>query len=118
VLSMPANAQTITLKCFTAGNQPIQDWTIDLKTRTANWGKHSLFKVAHVNDRYFTLLSDNLEQKPGGVMFVIDRLTGDYKHAYISSSCIEITPGFCSGPNATYEMRASTNTGKCLRQQF
>jgi hypothetical protein len=103
-----ARANAMVFKCNATWDGPItQTITVDLVERWMKWGQTgNPYKIISLNERYITGLQDEGE-KPGGELWVMDRLSGEYWRAGVSLGRTALTP------EPTEAMSSNTYHGKC-----
>jgi hypothetical protein len=106
----PAIANPYTLKCTTEFGDPAADLTVDLDRKVMTWGTAANYTITEITDRYITAIqNDGMPEDVGGEIFVLDRVTGDYKRAAVGMFCKEPS---CRTGNV---WRARTFFGRCVR---
>jgi len=113
VISMSAAiANPYTLKCTTAAGEPAADLTVDLDRKVMTWGQSPNYRITKVTDRYITAIRNDDDVTPidvGSEIWVLDRVTGDYKRASVEMFCKE------SSCRTGSVLQAATYFGRCVR---
>ena len=106
----PGIAKPYILKCMTDKGQPIADLSVDLDEKVMLWAG-TRYRITTETDRYITGISANDSSVPpvGGEVWVLDRVSGQYKRAMVGMYYRHGTPP--SGPF----WEADTNSGRCSR---
>src|SRR5215472_6134906 len=107
----PAIANPYTLKCTTEYGDPAVDLTVDLDRRVMTWGTKD-YTITNITDRYITAIENDAlaGRNVGGEIWVLDRVTGDYKRAAVGMFCKEPPP--CRTGTV---LRAFTYFRRCVR---
>lgn len=106
-----AVAQEITLNCFTDDGQEASDLTIDLDAGTMSWGTLSTYTIRHSNDTYISAYEDLPNDRVGGEIWVINRITGEYKRGRVGN--------YCAGQACDdVKLNAFVYEGRCSKPQF
>jgi hypothetical protein len=122
----PVIANPYVVKCTTVEGYPLTGaLTVDLDQKTVSWGVE-LYIITDITDEYITAMHNDHEllggtrsaNTVGGEVFVLNRLTGVYKRAWVGLFC-----KYCPTPPNEKEdrstvLRADTHTGKCMRPMF
>jgi hypothetical protein len=123
VLMLPVSsalAKPYTLKCTLVEGYPPADLVIDLDQKVMKLGAGAPYTITIVTEEYITgLHSDDYANRAatdppvGGEIMVLNRFNGDFKRAWIGMFCKNGPPN-CGGT----VLRATTQSGKCLRPMF
>jgi hypothetical protein len=111
VFSTSGIASPYTLKCTpTSVPDRTVDLTVDLDRKEMVWGPQR-FAITHITDRYITAIENiaAVGKEVGGEVWVLDRVTGDYKGAIVGMFCKE--PSCRTGS----VLQAFTSLGRCFR---
>jgi hypothetical protein len=120
-ITSPVLAKPYVLKCTTAEGYPRIDVTIDIEHKTITWG-NAYYTISDITDEYVTGIHtprDYYGLHPpdlvGGEVFVLDRVSGVYKRAWVGLACKD-PPPHCEGGSTV--LRAITTEGTCTRPMF
>jgi hypothetical protein len=121
----PIIANPYVLKCTTVEGYPRTELTVDLDQKTVSWGME-LYTITDITEEYITAIHNEHEflgsirsvNPVGGEVFVLNRLAGVYKRAWVGLFC-----KYCPTPpnektDRSTVLRADTATGKCIRPLF
>ena len=110
----PAMAKPYVLKCTTSDGQPSADLTIDLDQRVMTWGKTPSYIIIKITDRYITAIENQnvITTDVGDEIWVLDRVSGDYKRATIGMYCNDAS---C---NTGKHLDVGKYFGRCVRPMF
>ena len=102
-------AEPITLKCFDSSGLATVDLSIDLDTKIITWGVTTYY-ITGVTDTYISAYEET--DAVGGEVWVINRITGDYKRATVGI--------FYSSAQARDggAFKALIYSSRCSKQQF
>lgn len=119
LVTLPAQAEAIILKCRFVDGMPIADLTIDLDKGTFVFG-HTPYTITQSSDEYITAF-ENVFSEVGGEIFTINRITGEFKRAlvgifYTAEETEDI--GADGRPKAPGRFDALIYTGRCGRKLF
>jgi hypothetical protein len=118
-----ATAEPYALKCTLEGDKNATDpninVTVDLDHKVLTFGAIE-YTITHITDRYITALinlPDFFNKIVGAQIFVLDRVTGNYKIASVSMICDPPTTGedvrkYCQN---RAHLDAMTSSGRCMR---
>jgi hypothetical protein len=101
-------AAPLVLNCKTDSGTPTPDLIVDLDNHTMGWGPYK-FDIRGVTDRYITGIYENSDHV-GAEVWVLDRTTGEYRHAGVSMTLRAVQGGL--GPP---ELTSYTYRGTCAR---
>lgn len=106
-------AKPYVLKCTTDQGKAAADLTVDLDGKVMLWGG-ARYKITSETDRYITGMAANDNGVPpvGGEVWVLDRVSGQYKRAVVGMYYRDGTPP--AGPF----WEAFTVSGRCVRPIF
>jgi hypothetical protein len=105
-----AFAGPVVLKCVSSDGQPVADLTIDFGKKELRWGGVVIYDIINITDRYISAY-ERTGNRVGGEIWVIDRLSGDYKRGSV---------GIFSNvkPASPERFDAFIFSGRCVKQQF
>lgn len=108
-----SSAKPYVLKCTVSDGRPVADLTVDLDALIMTWGG-TRYVITDVTDRYISGMKTARDAVPpvGGEVWVLDRVTGEYKKAVIGMFYNDAT--YPSAP----VLQAFTTSGKCVRPMF
>ena len=106
----PVMAKPYVLKCTAEKGEPVADLTVDLETKVMLWGG-TRYRITTETDRFITGMAAHEDSVPpvGGEVWVLDRVSGQYKRAIVGMYYRDGTPP--AGPF----WEASTVSGRCVR---
>ena len=110
-IALGINAQPTTLKCKSdAGFWYQADIKLNILERTFSHGVFK-FDIVSLNEKFLTMIQNNVERNVGGSIFVLNRITGDYQQTQIGYSCNGATHKDCQ------EIATDSDAGRCIKQQ-
>ena len=109
----PCFAQNeITLFCKTSdGTSMTSPLAINFVKNTAKWIYPETYEIVYKTDEWITLFRKQPDNKIGGELAVVNRMTGEYKRVLISDFCTDDTCKSFRVSNASY-------FGTCYQQKF
>lgn len=104
--------QPLALKCVTEDGTEAADLFVDLRRKTMQWGPMK-YQITSSTEKYITGISigGEIPSEVGGEVWVLDRVSGDYKRASVHMGV--------SGPNSplsSARLSALTYSGRCGRK--
>lgn len=106
-----AIAREVVLSCFTDDGQKASDLTIDLDAGTMSWGTLNTYTIRHSNETYISAYEDVPNGRVGGEIWVINRITGEYKRGSVGN--------YCAGQACDdVKLNAFVYEGRCSKPQF
>jgi hypothetical protein len=109
-------AKPYVLNCTTDTGEQAADLTVDLDQMVMTWGMAvPNYIIDKITDRYITGLQkeDVFSTDEGKEVFVLDRVTGQYKKTHVGLFCKDSS---CRAGNTV--LRAFAHSGKCVRPMF
>jgi len=103
---------TFTLKCVNSNGTKVPDILVDLQKKTIKGGM-AVYDIVALDDTYIVAYQrTNPLVSAGGEVLMINRLTGDFRRAYVGEM-------FTAGEDPkTAKLDAGIVEGKCYKQQF
>lgn len=110
----PAGAEPIVLKCRTTDGTSMVDLTIDLDNGKFEWGLP--YTVTHSDDQYISAYQKFGDV--GGEIFVINRVTGEFKRASVGIFYSADNIGADGLPKSPGKLGTHIYTGRCGPKLF
>jgi hypothetical protein len=107
LLATDAEANPIALKCTTSSGLPAADLVVDLEAKQMTWAA-STYRITDISERYISAYLETPPNYVGGEVWVLDRISGDYKRAAIAMFLRSK-----NSPLSSAKLGAAVNTGRC-----